>query len=42
MKKSAHGLKIDRRKNLLSNISDNGLERNKTENSGYVRLKNHL
>lgn len=39
MKKSAHGLKIDGRKNLATNLEDNGLEKTKSENSGYVRLK---
>lgn len=39
MKKSAHGLKIDGRKNLATNLKDNGLEKTKSENSGYVRLK---
>lgn len=39
MKKSAHGLKIDGRKNLATNLEDNGLEKNKSENSGFVRLK---
>ena len=39
MKKSAHGLKIDGRKNLATNLKDNGLEKTKYENSGYVRLK---
>lgn len=38
-KKSAHGLKIDGRKNLATNLKDNGLEKTKSENSGYVRLK---
>ena len=39
MKKSPHGLKIDGRKNLATNLKDNGLEKTKSENSGYVRLK---
>ncbi|PTE46828.1 hypothetical protein BUY75_02485 [Staphylococcus epidermidis] len=39
MKKSAHGLKIDGRKNLATNLEDNGLEKIKSENSGFVRLK---
>lgn len=39
MKKSPHGLNIDRRKGLVKNLADNGIERNKTNNSGYVRLK---
>ena len=39
MKKTAHGLKIDGRKNLATNLKDNGLEKTKSENSGYVRLK---
>ena len=39
MKKSAHGLKIDGRKRLDNILKDNGLEKTKSENSGYVRLK---
>ncbi|WP_269668120.1 hypothetical protein [Staphylococcus gallinarum] len=39
MKKSAHSLKIDGRKNLATNLKDNGLERIKTENSGFVKIK---
>lgn len=39
MKKTAHGLKIDGRKNLATNLEDNGLEKTKSENSGFVRLK---
>lgn len=39
MKKTAHGLKIDGRKGMLKNLSDNGIERTKTENSGYVKMK---
>ena len=39
MKKSAHGLKIDGRKNLATNLEDNGLGKTKSENSGFVRLK---
>ena len=39
MKKSAHGLKIDGRKNLATNLKDNGLEKTKSENSGFVKTK---
>ena len=39
MKKSAHGLKIDRRKRLDNILKDNGLKKAKSENSGFVRLK---
>ena len=39
MKKSAHGLKIDGRKNLATNLEDNGLEKTKSENSGLVKIK---
>lgn len=39
MKKSAHGLKIDGRKNLATNLKDNGLEKTKNENSGFVKTK---
>ncbi|HDE8373986.1 TPA: hypothetical protein PR959_001625 [Staphylococcus aureus] len=39
MQKSPHGLKIDGRKNLSKNLSDNGLIEIKSENSGYVKTK---
>ena len=39
MKKSAHGLKIDGRKNLATNLKDNGLEKTKSKNSGFVKTK---
>lgn len=39
MKKTAHGLKVDGRKNLATNLENNGLKKTKSENSGFVRLK---
>ena len=43
MKKSPHGLKIDKRKTMLNNLKDNGLleqrKENRSEGSGLVRLK---
>lgn len=43
MKKSPHGLKIDRRKSLINNVKDNGLQEtmkeNRSENSGFVKIK---
>lgn len=43
MKKSAHGLKLDKRKSRLNQLKDNGLDKvmreNRSEKSGYVKLK---
>ena len=43
MKKSPHGLKIDKRKTMFNNLKDNGLleqrKKNRSEGSGLVRLK---
>ena len=39
MKKTAHGLKIDGRKNLATNLDNNGLEKTKSKNSGFVKIK---
>lgn len=43
MKKTAHGLKIDKRKTMINNLKDNGLleqrKDNRSEGSGLVRLK---
>lgn len=39
MKKSAHGLKIDKRKNLIKNAQENGIERTLTKGSGKIRIK---
>ena len=39
MKKTAHGLKIDGRKSLATNLEDNGLKKTKSENSGFVKMK---
>lgn len=43
MKKSAHGLKLDKRKTKLNQLKDNGLDKvmreNRSEKSGYVKLK---
>lgn len=39
MKKSAHGLKIDRRKSMLSNLKENNLKGTRTKGSGYVKMR---
>lgn len=43
MKKTAHGLKIDKRKTMINNLKDNGLleqrKEHRSEGSGLVRLK---
>lgn len=43
MKKSAHGLKLDKRKTKLNQLKDNGLDKvmksNRSEKSGYVKIK---
>ena len=43
MTKTAHGLKIDKRKTMFNNLKDNGLleqrKENRSEGSGLVRLK---
>lgn len=39
MKKSAHGLKIDRRKSMLSNLKENSLKGTRTKGSGYVKIR---
>lgn len=43
MKKSAHGLELDKRKSRLNQLKDNGLDKvmreNRSEKSGYVKLK---
>lgn len=39
MKKSAHGLKIDRRKSMLSNLKDNNLKGTRTKGSRYVKMR---
>lgn len=43
MTKTAHGLKIDKRKSRLSNLKDNGfgetMKNNRSENSGLVKIK---
>mgnify|MGYP006913875904 CR=1 FL=1 len=44
MKKSAHGLKIDRRRNLMNNIEANGLDKqsNITKRSGSIKIRESL
>ena len=39
MKKTAHGLKIDRRKRLDNVLKDNGLERKINKGSGKIKIK---
>ena len=39
MKKTAHGLKIDKRKGLMKNIRENGLERKVNKGSGKIKIK---
>lgn len=39
MKKTAHGLKIDRRKRLDNILKDNGLEKKLNKGSGKIRIK---
>lgn len=39
MKKSAHGLKIDRRKSVISNLKENNLKGTRTKGSGYVKMR---
>ncbi|MDG0860368.1 hypothetical protein [Staphylococcus equorum] len=40
MKKlTAHGLKIDRRKSMISNLNDNGIERKLTEGSSSIKIR---
>ena len=39
MKKTAHGLKIDKRKGLMKNIRENGLERKINKGSGKIKIK---
>ena len=43
MKKSPHGLKIDKRKTMFNNLKDNGLleqrKKNRSEGSGLVKLE---
>lgn len=39
MKQTPHGLKIDRRKNLIKNIEENGIERKITKGSGKIKIK---
>lgn len=39
MKKTAHGLKIDRRKSMVSNLKENNLKGTRTKGSGYVKIR---
>ena len=39
MKKTAHGLKIDRRKRLHNILKDNELERQVNKGSGKIKIK---
>lgn len=39
MKKPAHGLKIDKRKSMLSNLKANNLKGTRTKGSGYVKMR---
>lgn len=39
MKQTPHGLKIDRRKNLIKNIEENGLERKITKGSAKIKIR---
>ena len=39
MKKTPHGLKIDKRKGLMKNIRENGLERKINKGSGKIKIK---
>ena len=39
MKKTPHGLKIDRRKNLDNIIKDNGLEKKLNKGSGIIKVR---
>lgn len=38
-KQTPHGLKIDRRKSLSSNLEDNGLEKKLNKGSGNIKIK---
>lgn len=39
MKKTAHGLEVDKRKSLIKNAKENGIERTLTKGSGKIRIK---
>lgn len=39
MKQTPHGLKIDKRKGLMKNIRENGLERKINKGSGKIKIK---
>ena len=39
MKQTPHGLKIDKRKGLMKNIRQNGLERKINKGSGKIKIK---
>lgn len=39
MKKTAHGLEVDKRKSLIKNAMENGIERTLTKGSGKIRIK---
>lgn len=39
MKKTPHGLKIDKRKGIMKNIEENGLERKLNKGSGRIKVK---
>lgn len=39
MKQTPHGLKIDKRKGLMTNLKENGLERKINKGSGRIKVK---
>ena len=39
MRETAHGLKVDKRKSLIKNAKENGIERTLTKGSGKIRIK---
>lgn len=39
MKKTPHGLKIDRRRSLMNNLEANNLERKLNKGSGRIKIK---
>lgn len=39
MKQTPHGLKIDKRKGLMKNLEENGLEKKLNKGSGRIKVK---